>query len=221
MIVLPTLKNIIKVIKRDLTFKEELREKTQTKMRKMTSLSKQAILLGHQKKIDEAKQRINDAKKLFAELKKLSIEKPAIVYTGMFSAALQEYAEANLFITLISEEKFLTFEEIDVPPVEYVLGMADVIGEFRRLILDTLREGKVELGEKFLALMDEIFIELLALDEAYMLVPGLRRKNDVSRRIIESTRGDVTQEIRRKSLEDYLRSFENKLFDQASSKKVE
>jgi predicted translin family RNA/ssDNA-binding protein len=56
--------------------------------------------------------------------------------------------------------------------------------------------------------MDEIYIELMALDEAYMLVPGLRRKCDVARKIIESTRGDITQEVRRKSLEDHLRRFE-------------
>ncbi len=71
-----------------------------------------------------------------------------------------------------------------------------------------LREGDVAKGEKCLQTMDEIYVELEALDEAYMLVPGLRRKNDVARRIIESTRGDITQEVRRKSLEDYLRQFE-------------
>jgi predicted translin family RNA/ssDNA-binding protein len=47
----------------------------------------------------------------------------------------------------------------------------------------------------------------LALDEAYMLVPGLRHKSDTARRIIENTRGDVTLEVRRKSLEDYLKKF--------------
>ncbi len=56
--------------------------------------------------------------------------------------------------------------------------------------------------------MDQIFIQLLALDEAYMLVPGLRHKSDTARRIIESTRGDVTVEVRRKSLEDYLKKFD-------------
>ena len=56
--------------------------------------------------------------------------------------------------------------------------------------------------------MDEIFIQLLALDEAYMLVPGLRHKSDTARRIIEATRGDITLEIRRKSLEDALRKFQ-------------
>jgi predicted translin family RNA/ssDNA-binding protein len=51
-----------------------------------------------------------------------------------------------------------------------------------------------------------------------MLVPGLRRKNDVSRRIIESTRGDITLEVRRKALEDYLHRFENKLNEKAAEK---
>jgi predicted translin family RNA/ssDNA-binding protein len=41
-----------------------------------------------------------------------------------------------------------------------------------------------------------------------MLIPGLRRKCDTGRRIIEATRGDVTQEIRRNTLEQYLKSFE-------------
>jgi len=48
----------------------------------------------------------------------------------------------------------------------------------------------------------------MAMDEAYMLVSGLRRKCDIARRIIETTRGDVTQEVRRKSLENYLKQFE-------------
>ena len=46
------------------------------------------------------------------------------------------------------------------------------------------------------------------MDEAYMLVSGLRRKCDVARKIIEITRGDITLEVRRKSLENYLREVE-------------
>jgi predicted translin family RNA/ssDNA-binding protein len=75
-------------------------------------------------------------------------------------------------------------------------------------VLDVLREGDAEKGEKCLQTMDEIYIELMAMDEAYMLVPGLRRKCDVARRIIETTRGDITQEVRRKALENYLKQFE-------------
>jgi len=74
--------------------------------------------------------------------------------------------------------------------------------------LDALRVGDVSKGEKCLELMDEVYVELMGMDEAYMLVPGLRRKCDVARKIIEITRGDITQEVRRKALEDYLKRFE-------------
>jgi len=145
---------------------------------------------------------------VIADLQDLADEWPEIVYSGMFSDALQEYSEANIFLKLIEESRFISPEEINVPSVDYVLGLADVVGEFRRRSLDALREGDVKKGEECLQTMDEIFIELMALDEAYMLVPGLRRKSDVARRIIEATRGDITQEVRRKSLEDYLKRFE-------------
>jgi len=179
-------------------------------MRKATSLSKQAILLIHQKKYDEAEKFIAEAKDKISSVQALSKDYPEIIYGGMFSAALQEYSEACIFLVLVKESRFVTPTEINVPSTDYVLGLADVIGEYRRLALDNLREGEVKKGEECLQIMDQVFIQLLALDEAYMLVPGLRRKSDIARRIIETTRGDVTLEIRRKSLEDHLKKFEPK-----------
>jgi translin len=206
-----SLKAILKEIKKDLTQKQQVWEKAQEYIRKTTSLSKQAILLSHQKKMKDAQQNLIKAKELITALRELAKEQPAIIYSGMFSAALQEYAEANIFVTLIKEERFVTPAEIEVPPVDYALGLADVVGEVRRLALDSLRESDVKKGEECLQIMDEIYIELEGLDEAYMLVPGLRRKNDVSRRVIEATRGDITSEVRRNSLENYLRHFEEAL----------
>ncbi len=196
---------MLKKIKTELKKKDEIREKAHESMRRATSLSKQAILLVHQKRLVEARAALTAAKDLVMSLKTLANECPEIVYGGMFSAALQEYSEANIFLKFVEESRFVSPEEISVPSTDYVLGLADVAGEFRRLALDALREGDVKKGEECLGTMDQIFIELLALDEAYMLVPGLRRKSDIARRIIETTRGDITQEVRRKALEDYLK----------------
>jgi translin len=202
------LKTVLKEVKKELTQKDKVRENAQGSMRKATSLSKQAILLIHQKRFEEAKKLVENAKEIILGLQGLAREYPEIIYSGMFSAALQEYSEANIFQRLIEESRFVSPKDIDVPSVDYVLGLADVVGEYRRLALDALREGDVEKGEKCLETMDEIYVELMTMDEAYMLVPGLRRKCDVARRIIETTRGDITQEVRRKSLENYLRRFE-------------
>jgi translin len=198
----------LKEVKEELIQKEEVRENAQKNMRKATSLSKQAILLMHQKKFEKAGKSIENAKEIISKLQISARQYPDIIYSGMFSAALQEYAEANVFQGLIKEARFVTPNEINVPALDYVLGLADVIGEYRRLVLDALREGKVKKGEQGLKIMDESYIELMAMDEAYMLVPGLRRKCDMARRIIETTRGDVTQEVRRKALENKLKQLE-------------
>jgi translin len=205
---LATLKKVLKEVKRELTQKDKVRENAHQGMRKATSLSKQAILFIHQKRLEEAGKLVESAKEIISKLQDTAKEYPDIIYSGMFSAALQEYSEANIILELIQNSRFVTPTEINVPAVEYVLGMADVIGEYRRLALDALREGDAEKGEECLKTMDEIYIELTSLDEAYMLVPGLRRKCDVARRIIESTRGDITQEVRRKSLENYLKQLD-------------
>ncbi len=189
---------------------EEAWEEARENMRKATSLSKQTILLSHQKRLPEAKKQLEKAQELLTNLKAQAERHPAMIYGGMFSAAMQEYSEACIFLELLENARYIKPQEIGAPPVDFVLGLADVIGEFRRRALDALREGDVAKGEQCLQTMDEIYVELEALDEAYMLVPGLRRKNDVARRVIESTRGDLTQEVRRKALEDYLRGFEER-----------
>ena len=206
-----TLESILDQIKKELMQKNKIREETHESMRKATSLSKQAILLSHQKKYAESEKFLQQAKEKITALQALIEQYPDIIYGGKFSAALQEYSEASIFLSLIKESRFVTPQEIRVPSVDYVLGLADVIGEYRRLALDNLREGEVKKGEECLEIMDQVFIQLLALDEAYMLVPGLRHKSDTARKIIETTRGDVTLEVRRKSLEDTLKKFEPKI----------
>jgi translin len=204
------LEQVIQQVKNELLAKSKIREESHESMRKATSLSKQSILMLHQRRFEDSTKMLEKAKEILTNLRSLATEYPEIVYGGMFSAALQEYSEAYILLTLVKESRFITPAEINVPPVEYVLGLADVIGEYRRLALDYLREGEIEKGAQCLEVMDQIFIQLLALDEAYMLVSGLRHKSDIARRIIETTRGDITLEVRRKALEDKLTEAQTK-----------
>jgi len=205
---LNNLKPILDKIRKELSNKDKIRETVQKQKRTMQSYSKQAILLIHQKRTKEAEILLKKAQKIHTRLDEILTMQPSIICDGLYSAALQEYSEANIFQKLTQENQFITPEEINVPSIDYIHGLADVIGEYRRLTLDSLRIGNAEKGEKHLQTMDEIYTELMAMDESYMLVPGLRRKCDVARKIIEITRGDITQEIRRNALEKHLRRFE-------------
>ena len=206
-----SLETILRQVRKDLKQKHQIRENAHAQMQKATRLSKQATLLTHQKKFTQANKAIAETETLISELHKTAETYPDIVYGGMFSAALQEYSEARIFMNLVRKSTFIPPQEINVNSTDYVLGLADVIGEYRRLALDALREDNIKKSEKCLETMDKIYVELLALDETYMLVSGLRRKSDIARRIIETTRGDITQEVRRSMLEKYLKRFEKAL----------
>jgi len=196
-----SLRNFLKRVQEEVKRKEEVRQEVQLAMRSATKLSKMAILMVHQRRFDQAEKMIKEARDLFSKIRESCKNNVDLLYTGMVDAAYQEYSEACVFLTLVKEDRFISFDEIGAPTTAYVLGLADVIGELRRKTLDSLREGKTSLAEKYLEVMDLIYIELTAMDDAYFLLSGLRRKCDVARKIIETTRGDVTIEMRRKSFE--------------------
>lgn len=213
-----SLKQILEQIQKELTESEKTREDVNRDMRKATRLSKQAIQVTHQERFDDAQSFIQEAKTLFEALQGIIKDYPHMLYSGSVNAAFEEHAEACILLTLIQENRFPTPQEIKVPSTPYVLSLGDVIGELRRRSLDLIRRGKVDLAEKCLEWMEHIYSELTALDDAYIIVKGLRRKGDVARRLIEITRGDITIEVRRNALEQSISRLETSIGNKTNDK---
>ncbi len=173
-------------------------------MRRVTRLSKQAIFLVHKDNLEKAEETLGEAWEAFTKLDALSKNDPELSCMGDVDAAFQEYAEAHIFHKIVKEKRFVDWEEIKVPVASYVLGLADVVGELRRRALDSLRKKDFKTAEKCLGTMENIYMELINLDEIQYLASGLRRKCDIARRVIEATRGDITIEIRRDTLENSM-----------------
>lgn len=203
-----SLKSILEKIQEELRKRDGVREEVQRDMRRATRLSKQAILFTHQERFEDAKNLLEEASRIFSKLREVSKDYPDLFYSGLVSAAFEEYTEAHTLLRLIEEDQFMDPEELGVPAISYVLGLGDVVGELRRRALDSIRKGKVEAAEKCLETMEHIYSELTAMDDAYLLVSGLRRKCDVARHLIEITRGDVTIEARRSALEHSILKLE-------------
>lgn len=205
------LNSILEKILGELRTKEAVQLETQRDMRKATRLSKQAIFLTHQERFEAARELLDDASTLFSRLRETTENYPDLYYKGIVSAAFEEYAEARTFLSLIEEDRFIDPSEFSVPFVPFLLGLGDVVGELRRRALDSIRREKVGAAEKALDRMEHIYSELAAMEEAFLLVSGLRRKWDVARRLIEITRGDVTIEARRSALKKTILRLEKAL----------
>lgn len=104
----------------------------------------------------------------------------------------QEYAEAVAFYSILSNQKLPKPSELNINPLNYAFGLADVVGELRRYALDNIRTSKTENLSEILESMDEIYTHLFAIDYPSGLTHDLRQKTDRARSIIEKTRGDIS-----------------------------
>ena len=130
---------------------------------------------------------------------------------GVFSKFLktpeQEYTELIVFYSIVNDGDVPSPSELKISPLNYALGLADVIGELRRYALDNIRNSQTNELNKILESMDEIYTNLFSVDYPVGVTQDLRHKVDVARNIIEKTRGDVSLAIQ---MNDLKQCFENK-----------
>lgn len=162
--------------------------------------------------------RIKEAEKQLMELRvlvKRFIEKvkdyPELLYSGFSNNALSEYVEAEVLFRLINRMEIPSFKELGVPPVPYLQGLGDVVGELRRILLEHLRRGEREKPWTLLSMMEAIYEQLSSLDYPDAITPGLRHKTDIARRLVDETKAFLIDMESRFSLEDRLRETTNML----------
>lgn len=172
--------------------KDEKRERVITHSREIIRRSGSAVLAVHKKDATAAKENLGAARAALEASLAICREQPEFVFSGPLPQAFQEFAEASVVQALIGRKKVPSPEELRVPVEPYITGLADAAGEMRRFALDSLRRDEFDEAERALETMEEIYTALKGLDYPRAVVPNLKRKVDVIRRLVEETRGDVT-----------------------------
>ena len=159
----------------------------------------------HRQEGEKFQDKVNVIKSNLGNLVKLVNSNP-----GLFSTYLktpeQEYTELVAFHAIINNKDIPTPSEMKINPLNFALGLADVIGELRRYALDNIRNDNIEGLNNILESMDEIYTYLFSIDYPVGITKDLRHKVDVARNIIEKTRGDVSLAIQ---MNDLKKCFEN------------
>lgn len=191
-----------------LTVRHQAREQALAVSREVIRFSANAIRAVHRGDFDDARQLIDRARQRLQETRPIRDDNPEIYYAGFLSDARKEYAEANITLAVISGAEIPSPDDIDVDPPAYLNGMAEVIGELRRYILDALRRDSFERCEDFMDVMDEIYGILVTIDFPEAVTGGLRRSTDAMRGVLERTRGDLTISLQQRRLERRLGDLE-------------
>jgi translin len=177
------------------------REKALSISRQVVRTSANSIRATHRGEFDEARRLIASASDLREELEVGRSAHPEVYYGGYVEDALKEYVEAHATLAFAQGSSLPTMEELNVGAAVYINGLAEAVGEMRRLVLDLLRSDSFDRCETFLEIMDEVYAVLVTLDYPDGVTRGLRRTTDVMRGVIERTRGDLTVALRQRSLE--------------------
>jgi translin len=181
-----------------------LRDQALSEARHLTRACSLAIRAVHRGDQEGMEEQLTNARKLANKLREDLKEYPDLFFAGYTQDALKEFVEANITCALILNQPLQTPEDLRVREATYLNGLAEVVGELRRRILDILRSGYSEEAERLLGYMDEIYSVLVTMDYPDAITNGLRRQTDLARGIIEKTRGDVTFSLRAETLKQAI-----------------
>jgi translin len=170
-----------------------------------------SIRATHREEYDKARQILDDVTGLFQKISSALKEYPELYYTGFVQDAQKEFAEAQITLALVLRQDLPGPEELHVEFAPYLNGMGEAVGEMRRYLLDKLRGENEENVEDILDCMDEIYYVLITMDYPDAITHGLRRTADITRSLIEKTRGDLTTNLTQKRLQLSLKRVEGRL----------
>ena len=192
-------------IRHEFDQKTALRDEALKQARELTRHASLAIRAIHREDHDEAQSEIHLGRELAQALTRtLRTEHPELFFAGYTQDAIKEYCEACLTVAMIKGEVLPTPQDLDAEPPAYLNGLTETLGELRRRCLDLLRPGYSAEVERLLALMDDVFTQLVTMDYPDAITDGLRRRTDLARGIIERTRADITVSFRQNELESKL-----------------
>ncbi len=192
----------------EFTERHAAREQALRVSRDVIRLSANAIRAVHRHAFPDAKELLSQASQHLQETTPMMEGRPEIYYAPFLADARKEYCEANLTLALISGTPMPQLQDLGVEASAYLKGMAEVIGELRRFILDSLRKDAAERCEEMMEVMEEIYGLLVTMDFPEGVTGGLRHTTDMMRGALERTRGDLTMALRQRELEKKLTAWE-------------
>ncbi len=202
------LDSIAEQIRANLTAKDAAREKILPLCRETIRFCSQAIRAAHRQEFAEARELLKSARKLLKQSAQTLTDASELGSIGLFLDAQKEFAEGSILLALVTGKAIPHPDKLGVDSAAYLNGLGEAVGELRRYLLDSMRQGDLSRAEELLAAMDDIYSIMVTMDFPDAITGGLRRTTDMVRGVLERTRSDLTLAIQQQSLEQRLDKLE-------------
>jgi translin len=104
-----------------------------------------------------------------------------------------ECVEATALLSIIEGSIIPSQAKLGFEIEAYMLGMLDCIGELRRAVYEKINEQNYEKAFFFYSSMKAIFDSISPFSYFDNVIPSLRRKIDLARRLMDETYVDITK----------------------------
>jgi translin len=182
-------KATLKNISLDLDDVEHRREVLIKGTRGVIMKCSKSIMALHRGKFEEAAKLLKEAQ---AELGSLRTHVRDDLERYLFNAE-QELVEAYQLKCVYEKTSLAGIEDLNVAPSSYLLGLLDSIGEIKRMIYDNLRTERTSDALNLFALMEDLYSSIYPFSVYDNIVPGIKRKLDVAKLLIENARSTLTE----------------------------
>lgn len=184
----PVPEAVVAVIEGHLRQREARREEIHQRARRLRRLAQSTMMRLHDG------EPVGDA---LAEVRRTTVELAEWLRTegrgdeGIAHDAFQESVEATLLGAVVRGEMLPGPAELGVEAELYLLGLGDLVGELRRVVLGRLNAGDLAGADDHLRVMESLYRTLMRFDTTRAIV-ALKPKQDTARALLERTRGEVT-----------------------------
>jgi translin len=205
------LESIVEGIRTEFEAKSAVRDAALERSRALIRYCANAIRAAHREDLIGAQRLLDTAGEAAHEMVADLEPYPDLYYAGYTQDALKEYVEAQVVHSFIKSGDLPTPADLGVESPAYLKGLAEAASEMRRHALDLMRQNKLGRAEEILAIMDEVYSQLMTVDFPDVITAGLRRTTDMLRGVVERTRGDLTTAIRQEMMRQALNDFEQRI----------
>lgn len=166
-----------------------------------------SIMALHRGKFEDATKLLEEAQ---AELGSLRTHVRGDLERYLINAE-QEFVEAYQLKCVCEKTRLAGIDDLNVATSSYLLGLLDSIGEIKRMIYDNLRTERTSEALNLFALMEDLYSSIYPFSVYDNIVPGIKRKLDVAKLLIENARSTLTEESNRNLLIKRMDKLEKQL----------
>jgi len=175
------LDSIANIARMELTAKDEAREKALPLCRDAIRNCSMSIRAIHRQEFEQSTGLLKKAHDAIKQAEQVFAAHSEFSNTGFIRDAQKEFAEGCTFLAMVTGERLPSAGSLEIDTAAYLNGLGEAVGELRRYVLNSVRQGDFSRCEELLLAMDEIYNVLVTIDFPDAITGGLRRTTDMAR----------------------------------------